>query len=160
WRGGTSPALREPKKCAGNWRVGEKSCARSMGDSSSGLLTDLLKQVSRSFYLTMRVLPCAIRPQIGLAYLLARTTDTIADTQLVPPVERLQALQALRERILGNSSAPLSLANWPGSKARRRSGACYNGSKNRWRCLENSRWKTSNASAMCWCSSPAGRSWT
>ena len=79
-----------------------------MGDSSSGLLTDLLKQVSRSFYLTMRVLPSAIRPQIGLAYLLARTTDTIADTQLVPPVERLQALQALRERILGNSSAPLS----------------------------------------------------
>ena len=56
----------------------------------------------------MRVLPSAIRPQIGLAYLLARTTDTIADTQLVPPVERLQALQALRERILGNSSAPLS----------------------------------------------------
>src|SRR5947208_847986 len=78
-----------------------------MGDSSSGLLTDLLKQVSRSFYLTMRVLPSAIRPQIGLAYLLARTTDTIADTQLVPPLERLQALQALRERILGNSSAPL-----------------------------------------------------
>ena len=40
--------------------------------------------------------------------MLARTTDTIADTQLVPPVERLQALQALRARILGNSSAPLS----------------------------------------------------
>jgi len=26
------------------------------------------------------VLPAAVRPQIGLAYLLARTTDTIADT--------------------------------------------------------------------------------
>ncbi|PYK59246.1 MAG: farnesyl-diphosphate farnesyltransferase, partial [Verrucomicrobia bacterium] len=71
-------------------------------------LTDLLRATSRSFYLTLRVLPAAIRPQIGLAYLLARTTDTIADTQLIPPVERLQALQALRERILGNSSAPLS----------------------------------------------------
>src|SRR2546430_6070323 len=80
-----------------------------MGDSSSGLLTDLLRQVSRSFYLTLRVLPAAIRPQISLAYLLARTTDTIADTQLVPPAERLQALQALRERILGNSSAPPDL---------------------------------------------------
>src|SRR5438876_9882387 len=79
-----------------------------MNPGATPLLTELLKAVSRSFYLTMRVLPSAIRPQIGLAYLLARTTDTIADTQLVPPVERLQALQALRERILGNSSAPLS----------------------------------------------------
>src|SRR5437660_11859217 len=79
-----------------------------MGDSSSGLLTDLLKQVSRSFYLTMRVLPAAIRPQVGLAYLLARTTDTIADTQIVPLSERLQALQSLRQRILGSSTAPLN----------------------------------------------------
>ena len=46
-------------------------------------LNDLLKATSRSFYLTLRVLPAAVRPQIGLAYLLARTTDTIADTELV-----------------------------------------------------------------------------
>jgi len=78
-----------------------------MADVSSDLLTDLLGQVSRSFYLTLRVLPAAIRPQIGLAYLLARTTDTIADTQMVPPAGRLQALHALRERILGHSTAPL-----------------------------------------------------
>ncbi len=71
------------------------------------LLTTLLKQVSRSFYLTMRVLPAAIRPQIGLAYLLARATDTIADTQIVSVETRLQALQALRERILGERLAPL-----------------------------------------------------
>ena len=37
---------------------------------------DLLKATSRSFYLTLRVLPARVRPQIGLAYLLARTTDT------------------------------------------------------------------------------------
>ena len=36
-------------------------------------LNELLKQTSRSFYLTLRVLPAAVRPQIGLAYLLART---------------------------------------------------------------------------------------
>ena len=36
-----------------------------------------------------------------LAYLLARTADTIADTQLVPLEQRLEALQALRARILG-----------------------------------------------------------
>ena len=76
-----------------------------MGDPSAGLLIDLLKQVSRSFYKTLRVLPGAVRPQISLAYLLARTTDTIADTQIVPPAERLQALRALRERILANPSA-------------------------------------------------------
>ena len=71
-------------------------------------LNDLLKATSRSFYLTLRVLPARVRPQIGLAYLLARTTDTIADTELVPPAQRLDALQKLRERILGQSSAPLN----------------------------------------------------
>ena len=71
-------------------------------------LNDLLKATSRSFYLTLRVLPARVRPQIGLAYLLARTTDTIADTELVPPAQRLNGLQKLRERILGQNSAPLS----------------------------------------------------
>jgi farnesyl-diphosphate farnesyltransferase len=69
---------------------------------------ELLKATSRSFYLTLRVLPRAIRPQIGLAYLLARTTDTIADTEILPVAARLAALQQLRERILGQSSAPLN----------------------------------------------------
>jgi farnesyl-diphosphate farnesyltransferase len=71
-------------------------------------LNDLLKATSRSFYLTLRVLPGAIRPQIGLAYLLARTTDTIADTGIVPLAQRLDALQKLRERILGQNAAPLN----------------------------------------------------
>jgi farnesyl-diphosphate farnesyltransferase len=71
-------------------------------------LTALLKATSRSFYLTLRVLPRALRPQIGLAYLLARTTDTIADTDILPVEQRLAALQKLRERILGQSSAPLN----------------------------------------------------
>jgi len=51
-----------------------------MDAPASGLLTDLLKQVSRSFYLTMRVPPSSIRAQIIVAYLLARATDTLADT--------------------------------------------------------------------------------
>jgi farnesyl-diphosphate farnesyltransferase len=62
----------------------------------------LLRSVSRSFYLTLRILPAAVRPQIGLAYLLARTTDTIADTELVSLEQRLAGLQALREQILGS----------------------------------------------------------
>jgi farnesyl-diphosphate farnesyltransferase len=68
-------------------------------------LNRLLREVSRSFYLTLRALPGAIRPQIGLAYLLARATDTIADTQLVAPALRLSALQLLRHRIEGNAAA-------------------------------------------------------
>lgn len=79
-----------------------------MADTSKALLTDLLSQVSRSFYLTMRVLPAEVRPQIGLAYLLARTTDTIADTEILPGQERLKALGLLRARILGHSSEPLN----------------------------------------------------
>jgi farnesyl-diphosphate farnesyltransferase len=62
----------------------------------------LLQSVSRSFYLTLRILPAAVRPQIGLAYLLARTTDTIADTELVSLEQRLAGLHALSERILGS----------------------------------------------------------
>jgi farnesyl-diphosphate farnesyltransferase len=79
-----------------------------MAHAPNELLTNLLRDVSRSFYLTLRVLPKSIRPQIGLAYLLARTTDTIADTELVPLDQRLKSLQSLRERILGTSAAPLN----------------------------------------------------
>ncbi|MGA2278767.1 MAG: phytoene/squalene synthase family protein [Verrucomicrobiota bacterium] len=83
-------------------------------------LNQLLKATSRSFYLTLRVLPAAVRQQIGLAYLLARTTDTIADTELVPIEQRLDALKRLRERIQGSSTAPLNfgaLAQHQGSPA-------------------------------------------
>jgi len=86
------------------------------------LLTDLLEATSRSFYRTLRVLPGTIRPQIGLAYLLARTTDTIADTEIVPVEERLGALNALRERILGSNRKPLDfgeLARRQGADAER-----------------------------------------
>ena len=44
----------------------------------------LLKSVSRSFYLTIRILPARLQAPIGLAYLLARASDTIADTADAP----------------------------------------------------------------------------
>jgi farnesyl-diphosphate farnesyltransferase len=62
--------------------------------------SDLLRRVSRSFYLTLRVLPGAIRSPIGLAYLLARTTDTIADTPLIAIDSRRAALREMRTAIL------------------------------------------------------------
>ncbi|AZG15931.1 phytoene/squalene synthase family protein [Cupriavidus pauculus] len=66
------------------------------------LLGPLLKGVSRSFYLTLRILPAGMRDPVGLAYLLARAADTIADTSLIPPAQRLDLLLALRARIHGD----------------------------------------------------------
>lgn len=82
--------------------------ASAIPHPQSPLLTALLRDVSRSFYLTLRVLPHPVRPQIGLAYLLARATDTIADTELVPLGDRLHALQTLRERIAGTRLIPVN----------------------------------------------------
>ena len=82
-----------------------------MAQASAELLTGLLRDTSRSFYLTLRVLPGGARTPIGLAYLLARTTDTIADTELVPIEQRLLVLAALRERIMSDAAGPpLALA--------------------------------------------------
>jgi farnesyl-diphosphate farnesyltransferase len=75
-------------------------------------LTELLRQTSRSFHLTLRVLPRAVRPQIGLAYLLARTTDTLADTEIIPLADRLRALQQLRGRILGTGDGRLDFGEF------------------------------------------------
>jgi farnesyl-diphosphate farnesyltransferase len=83
-----------------------------MAKGKKALLGDLLKATSRSFYLTLNVLPARVRPQIGLAYLLARTTDTVADTEIVPPTQRLDALQKLRERILGHTYRPVDLGEF------------------------------------------------
>jgi farnesyl-diphosphate farnesyltransferase len=60
------------------------------------LLGSLLRQVSRSFYLSLAVLPGPLREPIGLAYLLARAADTITDTTLVARKDRLAHLETVR----------------------------------------------------------------
>lgn len=62
-------------------------------------MNELLRRVSRSFYLTLRALPRSIRRQLSCAYLLARASDTIADTGLVDIGRRHTALAQLRESI-------------------------------------------------------------
>ena len=74
-------------------------------------LFTLLKGVSRSFYISVRFLPGRIRMAIALGYLLARASDTIADTNQLPPAERIEFLG----RFLGSVSNqelgdPLDLA--------------------------------------------------
>jgi farnesyl-diphosphate farnesyltransferase len=61
----------------------------------------LLRSVSRSFYLSLRFLPKALRDPLSLAYLLARATDTIADTTAAPVVLRTEALRTLAAVIQG-----------------------------------------------------------
>ena len=63
------------------------------------LLGPILRDVSRAFYLTLRVLPGEVRQSIGLFYLLARTTDTIADTELIPANKRMLKLRQYRDRV-------------------------------------------------------------
>ena len=59
----------------------------------------LLRGVSRSFYLSIRLLPRALRAPIAAGYLLARATDTVADTTDLPQTERLVLLQTLLSAI-------------------------------------------------------------
>ena len=68
------------------------------------LETSLLRSVSRSFYLSIRFLPAPLREPIGLAYLLARTTDTVADTAQVSASVRIQTMNLLSDAIQGRAS--------------------------------------------------------
>jgi farnesyl-diphosphate farnesyltransferase len=64
----------------------------------------ILLSVSRSFYLSLRILPRPLRDPLSLAYLLARATDTIADTPEPPAALRIEALQNLAWAIQGTAS--------------------------------------------------------
>jgi farnesyl-diphosphate farnesyltransferase len=70
--------------------------------------------VSRSFYLSIRLLPPGLRQPIAVAYLLARATDTLADTSALPAAQRADLLSALAACIQhqpGDSTAVLGRIN-------------------------------------------------
>lgn len=71
------------------------------GLAKDQLLTDVLKRVSRSFYLTLNILPPPVRTQVGLAYLFARAADTIADTDLIGQDLRRQCLSQFKAQFDG-----------------------------------------------------------
>lgn len=83
---------------------------------------DLLRQVSRSFSLSLAVLPRSLREPVGLAYLFARAADTIADTRLVDRGQRLAQIEALRAALAAGRALPASasLATAPDDPAERR----------------------------------------
>ena len=70
-------------------------------EEQARLLGSVLKGTSRAFYLTLRVLPGNLRTPVGLAYLLARTADTIADTKTTSAQDRLTALLDFRRQVDG-----------------------------------------------------------
>jgi len=65
---------------------------------------EILRSVSRSFYLSIRFLPAQLREPIALAYLLARTTDTVADTARISIGVRMETLKLLSNAIQGLAS--------------------------------------------------------
>ena len=71
-------------------------------EEQARLLGPVLKDTSRAFYLTLRVLPGNVRTPVGLAYLLARTADTITDTKTAPATDRLTALLTFRRQVDGS----------------------------------------------------------
>ena len=68
------------------------------------LLGDLLRRVSRSFYLSLAIVPRDVREPIALAYLLARAADTVADTRLIERTARVAHLATLRAAYAGESA--------------------------------------------------------
>jgi farnesyl-diphosphate farnesyltransferase len=70
-----------------------------MTDDIPYSLRRVLKRVSRSFYLTLAVLPSSLRKPVGLGYLLARAADTIADTRIIHRADRLRYLDLFRDEL-------------------------------------------------------------
>jgi farnesyl-diphosphate farnesyltransferase len=68
-----------------------------------GGLGAVLRRTSRTFYLSLTILPRDLREPLGLAYLLARATDSIADTRLIPRAERRTHLETLRTAYRGGA---------------------------------------------------------
>jgi farnesyl-diphosphate farnesyltransferase len=64
-------------------------------------LMEVLTGVSRSFVLTIRALPRGLRRPVGLAYLLARASDTMADTVSAPLDARVACLREFAGRVAG-----------------------------------------------------------
>ncbi len=79
--------------------------------TASRLLYQILPRVSRSFYLSLRVLPQSVRQPIGLAYLFCRAADTLADTALLPRDLRLSYLGQYRAAF--GEAGPTAVANLP-----------------------------------------------
>ncbi len=71
----------------------------------------LLEGTSRSFYLTLKRLPKSVKGQIGLLYLLARISDTIADSGDSGGEDLLELLENYNNRAQGHSDSMPNFSN-------------------------------------------------
>jgi farnesyl-diphosphate farnesyltransferase len=69
----------------------------------SAKLEDLLEKTSRTFALSIPVLPEPTRREVMIAYLLFRIADTFEDAAHWPPESRIEALTDFRELLSGDS---------------------------------------------------------
>ena len=81
------------------------TAATTSSPEQTDLTRRLLAAVSRSFYLSLRILPSGMREPVSLAYLLARLTDTVADSSNLEPARRLHWLRQLGAAIAGDALA-------------------------------------------------------
>jgi len=79
---------------------------------------ELLRDVSRSFYLSLRVLPVRLRPVLGCAYLLARASDTVADAPLLSSGERFEILDLIESDIEASTARSVSAVRLVADKLR------------------------------------------
>jgi farnesyl-diphosphate farnesyltransferase len=86
-------------------RVADLVWVQVFGESEN----QVLKGVSRSFYLSLRLLPRPMRGAASLGYLLARASDTLADSAALTAEARLGFLENLREAVAGAGVLP----RWP-----------------------------------------------
>ena len=77
-----------------------------MKDFQKELGNELLASVSRSIFLSLRFLPEKMREATSLGYLLARLSDTIADTKALPQMERIGVLSQIGQAIQGGGGFP------------------------------------------------------
>jgi farnesyl-diphosphate farnesyltransferase len=95
------PAGRVPQAGGGGLTFARRgSCVVPVIDD---LGKQVLKGVSRSFYLTLRLLPGPMRDAASLGYLLARTSDTLADSAALPVGERQRCLEQFRRCVSGEA---------------------------------------------------------
>ncbi len=73
---------------------------------------EILRHTSRSFYFTLRVLPRGIRADVSLGYLLARATDTLADSSPAQPARRTALLYSARASLGRPEIAGYAASDW------------------------------------------------
>jgi len=84
---------------------------RSAPDTAAAwrVCRNTLPEVSRTFSLTIRVLPAQLRDPVTVAYLLCRMADVLEDATAADPAQRIDGLERLAEAIGRPAGRPVEL---------------------------------------------------